>query len=122
MKKIKCSRICVTLPVDMMENFKYLSSVTGLSISKLIFNRLRTNKPIVIVPQEFQKQLENLIELLSRIEQAGYVNDDIVQALKNKFLTLVEVNKLCELLKERIKNETTCSKSSNADIGEQYFK
>ena len=106
----------------MMEYFKYLSSVTGISISKLIFNRLRTNKPIVIVPQEFQKQLENLIELLSRIEQAGYVNDDIVQALKNKFLTLVEVNKLCELLKERIKNETTCSKSSNADIGEQYFK
>ena len=112
MKKIKCSRICVTLPVDMMENFKYLSSVTGLSISKLIFNRLRTNKPIVIVPQEFQKQLENLIELLSRIEQAGYVNDDVVQSLKNNcemFLNLAEVNKLCELIKGRIKNETTCS-------------
>lgn len=70
MKKVKVetARICVTLPVEMLENFRLLSEETDLSISRLIYLRLRKREPILLVTEDLLAELKNLRHLLNDIK------------------------------------------------------
>lgn len=108
MKRLKSARISVTLPVEMLEDFKYRSNVTGISISKLIFHRLRTRNAIVLVPQAIQEQVEKLINLVSQMEQTKTFDSETLQILKDyceMFHNLVDTSIPCELLKVKRKKK-----------------
>lgn len=64
----KKGRICVTLPVEMLENFRLLSEETDLSISRLIYLRLRNREPILIVTDNMLSEIKMLRELLNEIK------------------------------------------------------
>lgn len=122
MQTVKSSRISVTLPAEMMDDLKYRSSLTGISISKLIFYRLRTRKPIVLIPQAIQEQVEKLTDLLLQMEQKRTFDSETLQILKDyceMFHSLVDTKAPCEFLtlKRKKKNELTNNNRDNVVIG-----
>lgn len=122
MTKVKSSRISVTLPEEMMDDLKYRSSLTGVSISKLIFYRLRTRKPIVLVSQDLQEQVEKLTDLLLQMEKTRTFDREILQILKDNcemFNSLVDTKAPCEFItiKRKKKNEITNNNRDNVNVG-----
>ena len=81
-QKYKTSRVSVTLPEEMVYDFKEKSKLTGLSISKLIYHRLRSNKPIIIVPQDVQSSIGYLVSLIKNAERTKNFNPEIIEYLK----------------------------------------
>ena len=75
-------RVSVTLPEEMVYEFKEKSKMTGLSISKLIYYRLRSNKPIIIVPQDVQNSIGYLVSLIKNAERTKNFNPEIIEYLK----------------------------------------
>ena len=122
MTKVKSSRISVTLPEEMMDDLKYRSSLTGVSISKLIFYRLRTRKPIVLVSQDLQEQVEKLTDLVLQMEKTRTFDSEILQILKDNcemFNSLVDTKAPCEFItiKRKKKNEITNNNRDNVNVG-----
>ena len=75
-KKIETGRICVTLPVDMLQNFRILSDETDLSISRLIYLRLRSREPILVVTNDMLREIQTLRELVTDIKHGNYISHE----------------------------------------------
>ena len=79
MKKVRKEpkvRISVALPPEMLHHFRLLSEDTGLSISRLIYLRLRSRNPILIVRNEMLQEIKFLREMLADILKGAKVSDE----------------------------------------------
>ena len=72
----KTGRICVTLPSDMLLNFRILSEETDLSISRLIYLRLRNREPILVVTNNVLREIQTLKELMTDIKIGSYISPE----------------------------------------------
>lgn len=90
--KVETARICVTLPTDMLQNFRLLSEKTDLSISRLIYLRLRKREPILLVTEDLLVELKNLRHLLNDIKLGNRLSAE------NFFLLQERVRQMEELV------------------------
>lgn len=75
-------RISVSLPPDMLENYKILAEESGISVSRLIYLRLRSRKKsIVIVGQEVLKAIRELKTLVNGLLKGNSPRNEIVQSI-----------------------------------------
>ena len=79
----KTRRICITLPADMLENFRILSEETDLSISRLIYLRLRNRESILIVTDDMLHEIQVLRELLNEIKFLNYLSPEKLARLES---------------------------------------
>lgn len=90
---MKKPRISVTLPQDMMAHYKEIAKVSGISVSRLIYLRLKSKKPIMIVSRDVLEAVNELKKLVADISSNFSPNEEILQAIiqRTKILTaLVE--------------------------------
>ena len=87
--KHKTGRICVTLPVEMLENFRILSEETDLSISRLIYLRLHKREPILIVTDNMLSEIKMLREILDDIRFLHYLSPEKMSRLESS-INLIE--------------------------------
>lgn len=87
--KHKTGRICVTLPVEMLENFRILSEETDLSVSKLIYLRLRKREPILVVTDNMLSEIKILREILDDIRFLHYLSPEKMSRLESS-INLIE--------------------------------
>ncbi|MBR1645369.1 MAG: hypothetical protein IJ685_01200 [Selenomonadaceae bacterium] len=75
-------RISVSLPADMLENYKMIASESGISVSRLIYLRLRSRKKsIVVVGQDVLNAIRELKTLVNGLLKGNSPRDEIVQSL-----------------------------------------
>ena len=87
----KTGRICVTLPVDMLQNFRILSEETDLSVSKLIYLRLRKREPILLVTEDLLTEVKNLRHLLNDIKLGNRLSAENFFVLQDRVRQLEEL-------------------------------
>ena len=87
----KTGRICVTLPVDMLENFRILSEETDLSVSRLIYLRLRKREPILLVTEKLLDEVKNLRNLLNDIKLGSYISQENFFVMQERVRQLEEL-------------------------------
>lgn len=87
--KVETARICVTLPVDMLQNFRLLSEETDLSVSRLIYLRLRKREPILIVTDDMLREIQILRELLNEIKFFSNLSPEKLSRLESS-VNLIE--------------------------------
>lgn len=93
--KSKTGRICVTLPLDMLQNFKILSEETDLSVSRLVYLRLRKREPILIVTEDVLQEIQGLKKLLSNIQCGNFLSQEafaVLQARVRQFEKFVSMD------------------------------
>lgn len=93
--KSKTGRICVTLPLDMLQNFKILSEETDLSVSRLVYLRLRKREPILIVTEDVLQEIQGLKKLLSNIQYGNFLSQEafaVLQARVRQFEKFVSMD------------------------------
>ncbi len=83
MKK-ETARICVTLPFEMLQNFKMLSDETDLSVSRLVYLRLRKREPILIVTEDVLQEIQDLKELLRNIQCGNFLSQEAFAVLQTR--------------------------------------
>ena len=89
--ELKTSRISVTLPVEMLEDFKIKSQMTGLSISRLIYLRLRSRKPILVVNDEILGGIAELKKMLVDAQINGYLPYDVMMTLDSRVRQIANI-------------------------------
>ena len=78
---MKKQRISVSLPSDMLAHYKLLAEESGISISRLIYLRLRSKKKtIVIVGREQLKEVQELKALVQALIQGKMLNEDLADS------------------------------------------
>ena len=82
--KSKTGRICVTLPVDMLENFRVLSEETDLSVSRLIYLRLRKREPILLITEDLLAEVKHLHNLLNEIKLGNRLSPEHFFVLQDR--------------------------------------
>ena len=87
----KTGRICVTLPLEMLQNFKLLSEETDLSISRLIYLRLRKREPILLVTEDLLDEVKNLRHLLNDIKLGNRLSSENFFVLQERVRQLEEL-------------------------------
>lgn len=87
----KTGRICVTLPLEMLENFRILSEETDLSVSRLIYLRLRKREPILLVTKELLDEVKSLRNLLNDIKLANRLSPENFFVLKERVRQMEEL-------------------------------
>ena len=87
----KTGRICVTLPSDMLENFRILSNETDLSISRLIYLRLRKREPILLVTKELLDEVKSLRNLLNDIKLSNRLSPENFFVLQERVRQMEEL-------------------------------
>lgn len=78
---MKKQRISVSLPPDMMAHFKDIAEASGISVSRLIYLRLRSKKSIVIVGHEVINAVQELKFLVRQLLNGKTPSDDVAQSL-----------------------------------------
>ena len=79
---MKKQRISVSLPPDMLTHYKLLAEESGISISRLIYLRLRSKKKsIVFVGREQLREVQELKTLVQSLIQGKTLNDDVADSL-----------------------------------------
>ena len=89
--KVETARICVTLPVDMLQNFRILSEETDISISRLIYLRLRKREPILLVTEDLLTEVKNLRHLLNDIKLGNRLSAENFFVLQDRVRQLEEL-------------------------------
>ena len=75
-------RISVSLPPDMLENYKMIAEESGVSVSRLIYLRLRSRKKsIMIVGQDVLNAVRELGTLVNGLLKGNSPRDDVVQSI-----------------------------------------
>lgn len=87
----KTGRICVTLPSDMLENFRILSNETDLSISRLIYLRLRKREPILLITEDLLAEVRSLHNLLNDIKLGNRLAPENFFILKERVRQMEEL-------------------------------
>ena len=83
-EKTKNARISVTLPVEMLQDFKIRSEKTGLSISRLIYLRLRSRTPMLLVTSDVLSEIADMNERLEKIIAGKHLPADELSVLKER--------------------------------------
>lgn len=79
---MKKQRISVSLPSDMLAHYKLLAEESGISISRLIYLRLKSKKKsIVIVGREQLREVQELKALVQSLIQGKTLNEDLADLL-----------------------------------------
>ena len=65
----------------MMAHYKVLAGESGISVSRLIYLRLRSRKNIIIVGQEMLNTVKELKTLVRQLLQGKPPSDEIAQSL-----------------------------------------
>lgn len=78
---MKKPRISVALPQDMMAHYKEIAKVSGISVSRLIYLRLKSKKPIMIVSRDVLEAVNELKKLVADISSDFSPNEGILQAI-----------------------------------------
>jgi len=76
--KKKLQRVTVSLPEEMVENFKLKSEATGLSVSRLVYLQLHSRKPIIIIGHSVTTKLQELCQMISDIKAKGFDNVNLM--------------------------------------------
>ena len=75
-------RISVSLPPDMMAHYEAIAEESGISVSRLIYLRLKSKKKsLVVVGQDMLNAMQELKTLIRQILQGKPPSDDVVQSL-----------------------------------------
>lgn len=75
-------RISVSLPSDMMAHYKIIAEESGISVSRLIYLRLRSKKKsLVVVGQDMLNAVKELKNLVRQLLQGKPPGDYVVQSL-----------------------------------------
>ena len=92
-------RISVSLPPDMLANFKDIAEASGISVSRLIYLRLKSRKKsIVVVGREVLQDVCELKNLVQSLIQGKPLRDDVADSLicysqfLEKFIALDNAN------------------------------
>lgn len=75
-------RISVSLPPLMMTDLKAKSQLTGLSISRIVYLRLREHGDIVIVPDSIREELQRLQRLLIAAQNGSNISAETLECLR----------------------------------------
>ena len=96
---MKKQRISVSLPPDMLADFKDIAETSGISVSRLIYLRLRSKKrSIVIVGRDMLNAVQELKNLVKSLIQSKPIDEDVADSLiryahfLEKFVTLDNAN------------------------------
>ena len=87
----KTGRICVTLPIEMLQNFRILSDETDLSISRLIYLRLRSREPILVVTNDVLREIQTLRGLITDIKRDNYISPERLHMIEMNMRQIEEV-------------------------------
>ena len=80
--QMRKQRISVSLPPDMLAHYKILAEESGISVSRLIYLRLKSKKKsLVVVGQDVMNAVQELKTLVRQILQGKPPSDDVVQSL-----------------------------------------
>ena len=75
-------RISVSLPPDMMAHYKTIAEESGISVSRLIYLRLKSKKKsLVVVGQDVMNAVQELKSLVWQLLQGKPPSDEVVQSL-----------------------------------------
>ena len=75
-------RISVSLPPDMLSNFKDIAEASGISVSRLIYLRLKSKKKsIIVVGREQLREVQELKTLVQSLIQGKPIDDDVADSL-----------------------------------------
>lgn len=75
-------RISVSLPPDMLANFKDIAEAAGISVSRLIYLRLKSKKKsIVIVGRDMLNAVQELKNLVQSLIQSKPIDEDVADSL-----------------------------------------
>lgn len=85
-KKLKTARISVTLPQIMIEDFKAKNEMTGLSISRLIYLRLKSRKAVIIASEELLREVKYLQQKFAEIVATGTIEEESMNLLRQQVL------------------------------------
>lgn len=75
-------RVSITLPHEVLADYREISKMTGRSVSALIRRRLEVRGGIVAVPETVMEELVSLYELLDRAMQLGGFDSETLDAFK----------------------------------------
>ena len=79
---MKKQRISVSLPPDMLAHYKILAEESGISVSRLIYLRLRSKKrSIVIVGRDMLNAVQELKNLVKSLIQSKPIDEDVADSL-----------------------------------------
>ena len=84
MEKMKSKRVTVSLPAEMAADFRLKSELTGLSVSRLIFLKLRTRKPIIIVGRDVLLHLDRLCQMVAEVKERGCLDEETLTYLRQE--------------------------------------
>lgn len=92
-------RISVSLPPDMLANFKDIAEASGISVSRLIYLRLKSKKKsIVVVGRDMLNAVKELKNLVRFLIQGKPIDADVADSLiryshfLEKFIALDNAN------------------------------
>lgn len=74
-RKQKSRRIMVSMPSAMFEDFKEKAEQSGLSISRVVYLRLKSKGSLILVPQSILKCVQHLVGLYKRILASGVLSE-----------------------------------------------
>ena len=94
MKKKKTGRICITLPNEMLEDFQLRSMETGLSISRLIYLRLRNRLPIIIVSDFLVQEVTSVKKMIEDLKKNSSISQEKLKIFER---WLEHISKLVDL-------------------------
>lgn len=78
---MKKQRISVSLPSDMLAHYKLLAEESGISVSRLIYLRLRSKKKsIIVVGREQLREVQELKALVQALIQGKMLNEDLADS------------------------------------------
>lgn len=83
MKSLKNTcRVSVTLPVIMVENFREDASISGLSVSRVIYLTLKSRKPAIIAGPILNNDIQALNDAIAQIQRNGQCDTQTVTLLR----------------------------------------
>ena len=86
MKKCKTTRVTVTLPTVMIDEFTAKAKLAGVSVSMLIRKQLKEKKPIAIVSDRMVAEVSSLREAVEKLAATGIFSADVVACLRQQVL------------------------------------
>ena len=82
--KIDTTRVSVTLPVLMVNDFREKADLAGMSLSRVIHLRLRSKSPITVVSNRLVEEATRLRKAMERVAATGGLNAEAVACLWNE--------------------------------------
>lgn len=88
-KRTQTHRICVTVPVPFYDSLLEMAEITGLSLSRLVWLRLRKSR-CTIVPTEVTQTLRSIERMLRAGKGLSYADRAQLESLVKRLSEFVE--------------------------------